>query len=133
MAEYLSDEWLHDLDAALQASEQVRNLASLVIDQTVLGVPGRGDVHYRVWVDDQGGHAAPGARAAGTADIRLTTDYNTAVGIAHGTENAQGALARGRFRIGGDIESLTRHQDALAALDDATAAVRVATTFARAP
>ena len=127
MAEYLSDEWLHDLDAALQGSDQVRVLAPLALEQVVHDVPGRGEVRYRLWVDDRGAHA--GRSDGSPADLRLTTDFPTAVAIARGTENAQGALARGRLRIGGDIESLVRHQEALVALDDATAEVRRQTTY----
>lgn len=133
VAQYLSDEWLRDLDAALRASERVQALAPLVIEQAVVRVPGRGEVRYRVWVDAEGAHAGPAVEAARSADIRLMTDYDTAVGIARGLENAQSALARGRFRVGGDIAALTRHQDALAALDDASAAVRAATTYGSAP
>ncbi len=41
----------------------------------------------------------------------------------------QTALARGRLQLGGNIEVLTRHADALAALDDATAELRARTTY----
>jgi len=61
--------------------------------------------------------------------VRLTTDYPTAVAIARGRENAQIALARGRLRLGGDVDALVKRADALGALDDATAALRAATTY----
>ena len=63
------------------------------------------------------------------ADVRLTTDYDTATAIALGKENAQSALAQGRLRLGGDIDTLVRGAAALTALDDATAALRAATTY----
>jgi len=83
--------------------------------------------------DDTGARVsetAPDADAAPAApDVRLTTDYPTAVNIALGRENAQIALARGRLRLGGDVEALVRRSDALGALNDATAALREATTY----
>jgi hypothetical protein len=123
--EYLSDAWLSAFDDALG---QVRALGPLVIEQVVTGVPGRGDVRYVVWFDEQGGHAGHGN--ARPADVVLRTDYSTAVAIAQGRENAQGALATGRLRLGGEVEALIRNADALAALDDAAAGVRAATSFA---
>jgi hypothetical protein len=123
--EYLSDAWL---DAINDALGSVRVLGPLVIEQVVTGVPGRGEVRYFAWFDAVGGHVGTGG--TGPADIVLRTDYPTAVAIAQGRENAQRALAAGRLRLGGEIEALTRNADALAALDDATAAVRAATTYA---
>jgi len=122
--EYLSDAWLDALDTALSS---VRALGPLVIEQVVTGVPGRGEVRYFAWFDGERGHAATlGSRPA---DVVLRTDYTTAAAIAQGRENAQRALAAGRLRLGGEIDALTRNADALAALDDATAVVRAATTY----
>jgi hypothetical protein len=124
--EYLSDAWVDALDDALRP---VRALGALVIEQVVTGVPGRGEVRYFTWFDAEGGHVATlGTRPA---DVVLRTDYTTAVAIAQGRENPQRALAAGRLQLGGEIEALTRNADALAALDDATAALRAATTYAR--
>ncbi len=132
MPEYLSDAWVEALDDALQASASVTAVAPLVIEQVVRDVPEHGEVRYRVWVDDQGGHAVrvgAGEAQQKPPDIRLSTDYGTATAIARGRENAQTALARGRLQLGGTVDVLTRHADALAALDDATVALRAATTF----
>jgi hypothetical protein len=122
--EYLSEAWLSALDDALR---RVHTLMPLTIEQVVTDVPGRGDVRYVVWFDEAGGHAA--AHRAGPADVGFRTDYATAVAIAQGRENAQRALAAGRLRLGGEVERLTRHADALAALDDAASAVRAVTTY----
>jgi hypothetical protein len=134
--EYLSDAWVDALDDALQASASVTAVGPLVIEQVVRGVPERGEVRYRVWVDAKGGHAGRIAAGEGPdmpADIRLSTDYGTATAIARGRENAQTALARGRLQLGGIVDVLTRHADALAALDDATAKLRAATTYGDGP
>jgi hypothetical protein len=130
--EYLSDAWLDALDDALQASASVAAVAPLVIEQVVREVPGHGEVRYRVWIDARGGHAAPTAARDGHGtppDIRLSTDYGTATAIARGNENAQTALARGRLQLGGTLDVLSRHADALAALDDATSELRAKTTY----
>ena len=114
-------------------------MAPLLLEQVVREVPGQGEVRYRVWVDERGGHAGrmtatgSGGRGDARPDIRLTTDYATASAIAQGTENAQSALARGRLQLGGNIDVLTRRGDALAALDDATSALRATTSYEHAP
>ncbi len=129
MPEYLSDAWVDALDEALQAAPSIKALALLTIEQVVRDVPGRGEVRYRVWVDAHGGHARRSAAADGPPDLRLSADYATASAIARGTGNAQTALARGRLQLGGNIDVLTRHGDALAALNDATAELRAATIY----
>jgi hypothetical protein len=130
--EYLSDAWLDALDSALQTSVSVKAVAPLVVEQVVRAVPKRGEVRYRVWVDAEGGHAGRVASDAAHGvrpDLRLSTDYLTASAIARGIENAQSALAHGRLQLGGNVDLLTRHAEALAALDDATTALRAATTY----
>jgi SCP-2 sterol transfer family len=130
--EYLSDAWVEALDDALQAATSITAVGPLVIEQVVRDVPGLGDVRYRVWVDAHGGHAGrigAGEEPDRPAQIRLSTDYRTATAIARGKENAQTALSRGRLQLGGAVDVLTRHADALAALEDATAQLRAATTY----
>lgn len=133
MPEYLSDDWISALDRALAASAGLGALAPLVVDQVVTGVPGRGDVRYRISVDGDGAGARPvhgSARdGAPPADIRLTTDYATAVAIARGAQNAQIALAQGRLRIGGNLEAVATYGRVLVALGDVAGELRDATTF----
>ena len=128
MPEFLSETWLDELDRAVRTSESVSALAPLVIEQVVVDVPSLGEVRYRFRVDGDGARVTRG-RDPEPADVRLTTDYLTAVAIARGKENAQIALARGRLRLGGDVDALVRRADALSALHDATAALRAATTY----
>jgi hypothetical protein len=130
--DYLSEEWLRDLDAAFRAAARLSGLGPLVIEQVVRGVPDRGEVRYRLVLGPDGAHVdagAPGPEPGSRADLRLSTDYATSVAIATGVENAQTALAHGRLRIGGDIETLAAHAAAFTALDDVTAALRKATTY----
>ena len=67
---------------------------------------------------------APRRADAPAADVRLETDYATAVALARGETNAQAALADGRLRVSGDVARLAAHASALARLDDLFAAVR---------
>jgi hypothetical protein len=128
--EFLSEIWLRELDRAVRTTAQVSALAPIVIEQVVSGVPGRGEVRYRLEVGDAGASVTEIPPAPGTPfDVRLTTDYATAVAISCGRENAQIALARGRLRLGGNVDTLVRHADALAALDDAMTELRAATTY----
>jgi hypothetical protein len=127
--EFLSDAWLRELDAALRAAPRLAALGPIEIEQTVSGVPRRGDVRYRVAIDDEGAHIRIIDERQRPADVRLTTDYATAVAIAAGTENAQSALADGRLRLGGNVDALVRRSSAFAALGDVTAALRGNTTF----
>ncbi len=120
--------WLTELDRAVRGAVGASALAPIVIEQVVHGVPGRGEVRYQFRVDADGARVTECVPAE-PPDVRLTTDYATAVAIALGTENAQIALSRGRLRLGGDIDTLVRSAGALSALDDATTALRSATTY----
>jgi hypothetical protein len=126
--EFLSEMWLRDLDRSVRGAPRVSAVAPIVIEQVVRDVPGRGEVRYQFRVDADGARVTAG-EAAERADVRLTTDYETAVAIALGRENAQIALAHGRLRLGGNIDTLVRSADALGALDDATAALRGNTSY----
>ena len=128
MPVFLSEIWLRDLDAAVRAARGVSTLAPVVIEQVVRAVPSRGEVRYHFRVDAGGARVVEGAPPE-PADVRLTTDYDTATAIALGKESAQSALAQGRLRLGGDIDTLVRGAATLAALDEATAALRAATTY----
>jgi hypothetical protein len=126
--EFLSEIWLRELDRSVQDAAGVSAAAPIVIEQVVHDVPGRGEVRYQFRVDADGARVIAGEPAE-RADVRLTTDYGTAVAIARGEENAQIALAHGRLRFGGNIDTLVRSADALGALDDATADLRDNTTY----
>ena len=127
MAEFLSDEWiaaLADAGADLDGSAEV-----LVVEPVVIDVPGRGEVRYRVYFDARACAVERPGAAARPADVRLETDYVTAVALARGEMNAQAALAGGRLRVSGDVVRLAAHAGALARLDDVFAAVRASTTY----
>ena len=129
MSEFLSEAWLHALDAALRAAAELAALGPIEIEQAVSDVPRRGEVRYRMVIDEAGARIGTLDGDERPADVRMTTDYVTAVGIAAGKENAQTALAEGRLRLGGHVDLLVRRASTFAALGDVTAAVRGSTTF----
>lgn len=98
-----------------------------MIEPVVRDVPTRGEVRYRL-VFDRGRCAVVGAEGE-AADVRLETDYVTAVALSRGTANAQAALADGRLRVSGDVARLATHASALARLDDLFAALRAGTAY----
>jgi len=129
VAAFLSDEWISELALACTAAPAgARSDAGrFVIEPVVSGVPARGEVRYRIAFDK--GACAVESGDDGSADVRLETDYITAVALSRGTANAQAALADGRLRVSGDVARLAVHAATLARLDDLFAAVRGSTTY----
>jgi SCP-2 sterol transfer family protein len=129
--DFLSGAWLDALDGALSAHPAPSDgePASLVIEQVVAEVPGRGEVRYRVVVERGRLRVVVPARDAPAPDVRFTTDYGTAVALARGRTNAQSALAAGKLRLGGDVSLLGRHTELFTVLEDCGAELRAATTY----
>lgn len=128
VAEFLSAEWLKELDAAARTSTVLAELGGespLVIEQRVSDSP-HGEVSYHVVIDADGARVVAG-RAA-TPHVTLSTDFATASAMHRGDTNAQQALAAGKLKIGGNVDQIVRRSDALAALDDVFAGVRSTTT-----
>jgi len=126
---YLSPEWLDAAGAALAADEALaESLAgvTLTVEQAVDGTP-HGTVRWHVTVDDGKVALTPGPAAR--PDVRFTTTYPVAAAVARGEASAQRTFIEGGLRVGGDLSLLITHQRALAAVDDALAAVRAATTY----
>jgi hypothetical protein len=128
--EFLSDEWIAALaDTCRDTDVNERAEQPLVVEPVVVDVPNRGEVRYRVLFDDQTCTVERRSSHAPPADIRLETDYRTAVALARGEMNAQVALAEGTLRLSGDVARLAARASALARLDDRFAAVRATTTY----
>ncbi len=134
MAEFLSDEWIRALGhAARAAGDHIAAGAVLVVEPVVRGVPGRGEVRYRVTCDATVRDVTESSASDTPADVRLETDYSTAVALARGELNAQTALADGRLTVSGDVARLARHATAAAKLGDLFGAVRASTTYPAPP
>jgi len=123
---FLSDEWIAAMDATARA---VAAPTGLVVEQLVRDVPSRGDVRFHVVFAEAGARVLGGA--APRADVRLSSDYATAVALARGEINAQEALSHGRLRIVGDVNALVARSEALLALGDVFGRVRAATEYER--
>jgi putative sterol carrier protein len=134
--EFLSDEWVDALDAAVSSDAELArraNGATLVVQYVVEGdvveggvVEGPARSYHLVIADD-----AVRARSGPAPDptVVFTTDRATAAAIATGRERAQVAFMAGRLRLGGDVTALLAHRDLLAGLDAVTEAVRDRTAF----
>ena len=130
MAAFLTDEWIRGL-ALVCAGAPPRSgsdAGRFVIEPVVAGVPGLGEVRYRI-AFDAGSCSVIAPSDDSAADVRLETDYVTAVALSRGTGNAQAALADGRLRVAGDVARLAEHATALGALDDLFGALRSSTTY----
>jgi hypothetical protein len=129
VAAFLSDEWIRELALACEGAPAGAgsDAGRFVIEPVVTGVPDRGEVRYRLAF--AAGRCAVGAVDGSAADVRLETDYVTAVALSRGTANAQAALADGRLRVSGDVAGLAAHATALAGLDDLFAALRGSTIY----
>ena len=126
---YLSPDWIDAAGRALAADDRLGAAlagVTLTVEQVVIGGPD-GPVTWHLAIAD--GKVALAAGPAPRADVRLSTDYPTAAGVAAGDLAAQRAFVEGRLQVGGDLSLLITHQRALAAVDDALAGVRARTTY----
>ncbi len=113
MAQFLSDEWVAELNGAVASDEKVSLAASgvqLTIQQVVVG-PNGGERCYTTRVDDGRVELAPGR--ADDADTTITEDYTTAAALARGESTPQDAILTGKVRVRGDMGALLRGQEVL--------------------
>jgi len=126
---YLSLEWFDALSAEVAASASLSELAQLHtigVTQVVTDGP-EGDVTYHLQVGD--GVARFGAGAADPENVRMEQDWQTAVGVATGEQNAQEAFIGGKIRLTGDQQRLIDSQPVFAALDAVFKNVRERTEY----
>ena len=121
---YLSLEWLEALTAEVAASERLQQLAAehtIGVTQVVTDGP-EGTVVYHLQVGD--GVATFGAGSAFPEDVRMEQTWETAVGVATGTLNAQEAFIKGRILLTGSQQKLVDAQPVFGALDAVFTSVR---------
>ena len=121
MAEFLTDQWFDDLEAAARGSRVDADLR-LVIQQVVPDGPEGVEITYVVTVAD--GAITVRRGRADAPDITFTQDRATAEAIHRGELSAQTAFIEGRLRLGGDLRAVIGRSGALAAIDDVFAAAR---------
>ena len=71
-----------------------------------------------------------GAGPADPEDVRFVQDWDTAVGVATGTVNAQEAFLRGRIKLAGSQAAVLENQPVFAALDAVFRSLRERTVYA---
>jgi hypothetical protein len=126
---YLSLDWFDALSAEVAASSSLADLAqrhTIGVTQVVTNGP-EGDVTYHLQVGD--GVARFGAGAAEPENVRMEQDWETAVGVATGEQNAQDAFIGGKIRLTGDQQKLIESQPVFAALDAVFRSVRERTEY----
>lgn len=126
---YLSLDWINALSAAVEASEQMREVAqhhTLGVTQVVNDGP-EGDVTYHLSV--AGGTATFGAGPADPEDVKMQQAWQTAVDVATGELNAQDAFINGHILLFGDQQKLLESQPVFGALDAVFASVRERTDY----
>jgi predicted lipid carrier protein YhbT len=129
MAVYLSREWLEQVNEAARANEELADVVGgvrLVLQQVVTDGPS-GDIRYAVRIEDGGVAVVPGE--APDADVTVTEDHATAVGVHRGELRAPVAFMTGRIRVSGNTQLLLGAQAALHRLDAVFAGVREGTTY----
>ncbi len=125
MARYLSAEWF----ASAASPQPLRDPVRLVLEQVVRDTP-EGTVVYRVEVaGDQARIVWPVPDGAPPADLRISTDWPTAVSVARGDLSTQRALMEGRLRVSGSPDHLGEVSSSLGGVDAVPAEVRTETTF----
>lgn len=114
MADFLSRQWVADLDAAVRG--QVAPAGLRVVIQQVVALDEGGEVAYAIRIADGAISVEPGR--VDDAQITFTQDRATATAIATGSESAQAAFIAGRLRVGGDLRSVMYGTDDLIDLGD---------------
>ena len=126
MLAYLSPDWLAAAADAIAADTTLQGRTTtegLVLEQIVEGPGATTDTtSWHVVFSAQGVEMVLGP--APKPDVTLRCDADTALRIHEGHESAQQAFMEGRLQLGGDPDTLLRHQDLLASLTDALAPLR---------
>ena len=125
MAQFLSDAWLSELDAAARTARPPSDM-SLVIQQVVVD-DAEPEVAYALRIRDGAMSVAPGR--VDDADVTFTQDRDTARSIAEGSLSAQAAFMSGKLRMGGDLRDVLERSTGVVDLDDLFASVRASTQW----
>ena len=128
MARYLSEEWL----ASAASTDALPGTVSLVLEEVVRDTPD-GTVVYRVEVAGERARIVwPVPDDAGPADLRISTDWATAVSVSRGDLSTQRALMEGRLRVSGSPDRLGNVAAAISGVDALPPELRRDTTYDRA-
>jgi hypothetical protein len=116
VAEFLTREWVDELDAAARRAARFETDAGgtpFTIELRVGGAPS-GEFVYQMTVSDGAARFAVGS--PGAPDLVVLLDAGSAARIRSGEENVQDALLAGALKVRGDLEGLVGRASALAAV-----------------
>ena len=112
--EFLGDDYVAAANEALQQHEGFNAAisgVSLALQFHVTDMPSGEDVEY--YVDIGEGDSEVGMGELEDADVTITNDYETAVGIATGDLNTQMAFMTGKIKVSGEMAKLLLNQNVL--------------------
>ena len=128
VSDFLSPEWLRELETAAAADAGLQGAAASVelsVAHEITGAP-HGDVHYVVRFGPGGVGVVPGKEEA---DVSVRQSYATAAAISQGKLTPAEAFAAGLVKLGGRPGLLAQHRDLLGRLGDVFAGLRARTTY----
>ena len=139
MARFLSQEWFSEVGAAganpvipagpRDAGSGAPPSVEVVVEQVVEGGPD-GPVVYRIHATASGARIAwPVSSDAAPPDLRIRTDWDTAVAVARGEMSTHRALLDGLLKVSGDPTRFGETAAALSGADPVPIAVRATTTW----
>lgn len=111
MAKFLSEEWLADLTAALDAHDGFKtaiNNVDLTLQFEVTDAPEGAENRYYIEITD--GRATAAAGDAAEPDATIANDYATAVAVSKGELNTQMAFMTGKLKVTGNMAKLMMNQ-----------------------
>ncbi|MFM7717984.1 MAG: SCP2 sterol-binding domain-containing protein [Actinomycetota bacterium] len=120
---FLSEEWLAEVEARLNASEAFR--AKATADATIQQVVPGPDGERRYWIRIEGGAVRVGSGDAADADVTITQDLVVATAMAKRELNPVTAFMTGRLKVAGDMGLLMKLQSAISELPGAMDGVEV--------
>lgn len=118
--QYVSDEWIHEANAAIAGLEPT--VEPFAVSYTITDGPS-GERSYTL---DLG---CPSIQPGATASVGLRMTWDVAIAVATGQLSAQRAFLDGNMQIQGDAQALVGNTEAMAAVDAALAPLRSRTTY----
>jgi putative sterol carrier protein len=122
---YLSDQWMSEVESALNANEAFQNAAkgqTAKLQNVVTGAPD-GEVHYGFVLE--GGKVSLTAGDVDGAEATITNDYETAVKLNKGELQGQAAFMQGKVKISGNLMKMMQLQGVLGAMGAAVSGIDV--------
>jgi len=108
---FLTDEWAAEVTAALQAHEDFKSAADLSLQFVVTDAP---DGEVKFYMDASSDEPVQAMGELDSADVTISSSYETASAIFSGELNTQMAFMTGKIKVNGNLAKLMTQQSALA-------------------